>query len=68
MGRLPGAVEVSGRGKCRGVRKLRGCSVTFYDIDVEELKSAYTAEQQKNGTNYDTNWIAAIDAAKAAVQ
>ena len=47
---------------------LEGAGVTFYDIDVEELKSAYTAEQQKNGTNYDTNWIAAIDAAKAAVQ
>lgn len=47
---------------------LEGAGVTFYDIDVEEMKAAYTAEQQKNGTNYDAEWVAAIDAAKAAVQ
>lgn len=47
---------------------LEGAGVTFYDIDVEELKSAYAAEQQKNGTSYDADWAAAVDAAKAAVQ
>lgn len=48
--------------------KLEEAGVAFYDVDVEEMKAAYTAEQQKNGTSYDEEWIAAVDAAKAAVQ
>lgn len=46
---------------------LEGAGVTFYDIDTEEMKAAYEAEQQKNGVTYDAAWTAAVDAAKAAV-
>lgn len=48
--------------------QLEGAGVTFYDIDTEEMKSAYIAEQQKSSTTYDEAWVAAIDAAKAAVK
>lgn len=48
--------------------QLEGAGVTFYDIDTEEMNAAYTAEQQKSGITYDEKWLAAIDAAKAAVQ
>lgn len=47
---------------------LENAGVTFYDIDVGELKAAYQQAQQKNGVSYDADWAAAIDAAKAAVQ
>lgn len=46
---------------------LESAGVTFYDIDTEEMKAAYVAEQQKNGVVYDAAWTAAVDAAKAAV-
>lgn len=45
--------------------QLEGVGVTFYDIDVEELKAAYAAA---NTTAYDSAWVAAVDAAKAAVK
>lgn len=47
---------------------LENAGVTFYDIDTEEMKAAYEAVQQKNGTTYDAAWVAAIDAARAAVK
>lgn len=47
---------------------LEGAGVTFYDIDTEEMKAAYEAEQKKNGASYDDAWTAAVEAAKAAVK
>lgn len=44
---------------------LKNAGVTFHDIDLEELKTAYAAA---NTTEYDPAWEAAIEAAKTAVQ
>ena len=38
----------------------------MYDIDTDELKSAYEAKKSANGVTYDETWQAAVDAAKAA--
>ena len=38
----------------------------MYDIDTDELKSAYEAKKSANGVSYDATWQAAVDAAKAA--
>lgn len=45
-------------------KNLQGAGVTFHDIDLDELKAAYT---KANTTTYDADWVAAVDAAKAAV-
>ena len=39
---------------------------TMYDIDTDELKSAYEAKKASSGVSYDETWQAAVDAAKAA--
>ena len=44
---------------------LEAAGVTFYDIDIDELKAA---AQAANTASYDADWSAAIEAAKAAVQ
>lgn len=44
---------------------LEEAGVTFYDIDVDELKEAYAAA---NSISYDEEWTAAVEAAKAAVE
>lgn len=44
---------------------LKNEGVTFHDIDVEPLKEAYAAA---NTATYDEEWVAAVDAAKAAVK
>ncbi|MDO5350633.1 MAG: TRAP transporter substrate-binding protein [Lachnospiraceae bacterium] len=46
------------------IENLEGAGVTFYDVDVDELKAAY---QAANTLTYDTAWVEAVDAAKAAV-
>jgi hypothetical protein len=38
----------------------------MYDIDTDELKSAYEAKKASSGVTYDETWQAAVDAAKAA--
>ena len=48
--------------------ELEKAGVKFYDIDTDSLKQAYEAYQKKQGTTYDSNWQAAIDAAKKAVK
>ena len=45
---------------------LEGVGVTMYDIDTDELKSAYEAKKASSGATYDETWQAAVDAAKAA--
>lgn len=45
-------------------KNLQGAGVTFHDIDLDDLKAAYT---KANTTTYDADWVAAVDAAKAAV-
>lgn len=47
---------------------LKNAGVSFYDIDVDALKAAYQASQEKAGASYDETWLAAIDEAKKAVQ
>lgn len=46
------------------IKNLEDVGVTFYDIDVDELKAAY---QAASTLTYDTAWVEAVDAAKAAV-
>lgn len=43
---------------------LEKAGVTFYDIDIDELRQA---AQAANTATYDPEWVAAIEAAKAAV-
>lgn len=50
------------------IGQLEGVGVTFYDIDLGELRSAYQAKQAADGTTYDATWSAAVDAARAAVK
>ena len=47
---------------------LEGAGVKFYDINLDEMKDAYKAAQEKAGTSFDAEWVAAVDAAKAAVK
>ena len=47
---------------------LEGVGVKFYEIDVEALRAAYAAKQAADGTTYDAEWVAAIEAARAAVK
>lgn len=47
---------------------LEEAGITFYDIDVDELKEAYQAELESKNMTYDETWVAAVDAAKAAVE
>ena len=47
---------------------LEGAGVKFYDINLDEMKDAYKAAQEKAGTSFDAEWEAAVDAAKAAVK
>lgn len=49
------------------VGELEGVGVTFYDIDLGELKSAYEAKMAADGTTYDATWSEAVEAARAAV-
>lgn len=48
------------------IGQLEGVGVTMYDIDTDELKSAYEAKKSASGVTYDETWQAAVDAAKAA--
>ena len=50
------------------IELLKGVGVKFYDIDINELKAAYAELQKKEGTAYDPEWAAAVEAARAAVK
>lgn len=47
---------------------LKGVGITFYDIDINELKAAYAERQKADGTSYNPEWVAAVEAARAAVK
>lgn len=47
---------------------LEDAGVTFYDINTDEMKTAYQAKQQQENVTYDPAWEAAIEAARAAVK
>ena len=47
---------------------LKGVGVSFYEIDINSLKDAYAAKAAADGTTYDPDWVAAVDAARAAVK
>lgn len=49
----------------KAIENLKNIGVTFYDVDLDELKHAYAAA---NTATYDPEWVAAVDAAKAAVK
>ena len=46
---------------------LEGVGVTVSDIDRQPLKEAYEAAKEAAGTTYDPEWVAAVEAAQAAV-
>lgn len=48
--------------------ELENVGVTFYDIDTEALKKAYTDYQTSQNITFDSEWQKAVDAAKAAVK
>lgn len=48
--------------------ELEKAGVKFYDIDLDSMKKAYSDYQKSKGVTYDSNWQAAVDAAKKAVQ
>lgn len=50
------------------IGNLEDAGVTFYDIDIEEMKAAYADAAAAKGLTYDADWEAAVQAAKAAVQ
>ena len=50
------------------IELLKGVGVSFYDIDIDSLKEAYAAKVEADGTTYDEAWVAAVDAARAAVK
>ena len=50
------------------IEHLKGVGVKFYDIDINELKAAYAEKQKADGTKYDPEWVAAVEAARAAVK
>lgn len=47
---------------------LKGVGVTFYDIDISELKAAYSERQKADGTTYNPDWVSAVEAARSAVK
>ncbi len=50
------------------IELLKGVGVKFYDIDIASLKAAYAERQKADGTSYDPEWVAAVEAARAAVK
>ncbi|MBQ7437495.1 MAG: TRAP transporter substrate-binding protein [Oscillospiraceae bacterium] len=50
------------------IELLKGVGVSFYDIDIDSLKEAYAAKVEADGTTYDEAWVAAVEAARAAVK
>lgn len=50
------------------IELLKGVGVSFYEIDIDSLKEAYAAKVEADGTTYDEVWVAAVDAARAAVK
>lgn len=48
--------------------ELEKVGVTFYDIDKDALKKAYTDYQTSQNITFDPDWQKAVDAAKAAVK
>ena len=50
------------------IELLKGVGVKFYDIDIASLKAAYAEKQKADGTSYDPEWVAAVEAARAAVK
>lgn len=50
------------------IELLKGVGVKFYDIDIASLKAAYADKQKADGTSYDPEWVAAVEAARAAVK
>ena len=50
------------------IELLKGVGVSFYDIDLDSLKEAYAAKVEADGTTYDEAWVAAVEAARAAVK
>ena len=50
------------------IELLKGVGVSFYEIDIDSLKEAYAAKVEVDGTTYDEAWVAAVDAARAAVK
>lgn len=50
------------------IELLKGVGVSFYEIDIDSLKEAYAAKVEADGTTYDEAWVAAVDAARAAVK
>ena len=50
------------------IELLKGVGVKFYDIDINSLKEAYFARQKADGTAYNPEWAAAVEAARAAVK
>ena len=50
------------------IELLKGVGVSVYEIDIDSLKEAYAAKVEADGTTYDEAWVAAVDAARAAVK
>lgn len=50
------------------IELLKGVGIKFYDIDISELRAAYAERQKADGTTYDPEWVAAVEAARAAVK
>lgn len=50
------------------IELLKGVGVNFYEIDVNSLKDAYAAKAAADGVSYDEAWVAAVEAARAAVK
>ena len=50
------------------ISQLEGVGVTFYEIDIQSLRDAYAAKQAADGTTYDAEWVAAVEAARDAVK
>ena len=48
--------------------KLEQVGVTLYEVDLDELKTAYKEQQKKDGTTYDMKWVDAVNAAKTAIK
>lgn len=51
----------------KAVEKLKELGVSFYDIDVAELQSAYQAKAKEKGFTFDPAWQSAVDEAVASV-
>ncbi len=50
------------------VALLEGVGVSFYDIDIDSLKTAYAEKMAADGVTYDAVWEAAVNAAREAVK